>query len=454
MAVHIEPSIRRGWEEEGERIAPDLNAFTAALIIGADPRAAARVALGIAGAQARRRRVAVVDAVGELTPIEKLLPEDVAHGLVDILNHGVSLGRVAVPVDRAGNLFVIPSGAPPFDMDELFGSDRWPRLVSSFRDAGALLLVVAPAGSPALQNIVPHFDGVVLVGDVKAPAGAQLLAHARREAVREKRPARPGTHRTRPTQAPFWVAIAATVLAVVALGWWAVQSSRGPEGAATSSVTSAGAVTYGNAPDTAPVTGESTSDSVATSASADSAAAAAAAPGPPAPVANDAPVDTSAVVPFGVALAQYNDVTAALTRIAQEAARGIPASTYVPVYDANLRRQVFLVIAGAFHDRNDANALLRSLRRQRSLDRGQGHVIYAPFALLLRSGLTAEQGKSLLESYRIKGLPVYSLAQADGGISVYAGAFESAAEAEPLLKTFNDNGEQPRVVHRAGRPPQ
>ncbi|HEY9479719.1 MAG TPA: hypothetical protein VIP79_06500, partial [Gemmatimonadaceae bacterium] len=59
MAVHIEPAVRHIWEGEGERIAPDLGESSAALIVGPDSRAAARVALAIARIQARRRRVAV-----------------------------------------------------------------------------------------------------------------------------------------------------------------------------------------------------------------------------------------------------------------------------------------------------------------------------------------------------------------------------------------------------------
>lgn len=445
MAVHIEPMIRRGWEDEGERIALDLDESAAALITGRDPRAAARVALAIARVQARRRRVAVVDAVGDLAPIAKLLPEDAEHGLVDMLTHGVSLGRVAVPVDRAGNLFVIPSGAPPFDMDELCASDRWPQLAGSFRDAGALLLVVASANSQALQRITAHFDGAIIAGDGDAPPGARLLARARNEEAKEKLAARTPARRMNTPRAPFWVAIAATVLAVIALGWWAVQSSFDPNHAGTSSITSAGAVVDGNAPVAIEPGGVS---------SASAASVAASAPEQQSPPAEEAPIDPSTTVPFGVALSQYNNVTAALTRIAQEAARGIPASTYSPVYDANLGRQVYLVIAGAFHDSTDATALLRSMRRQRALERGQGHVIDAPFAVLVRAGLSAKEEDSLLTAYRLKGLPVYSLVQPDGGMSIYAGAFRSAADAKPLLDMFDANGERPRIVERAGRPAQ
>jgi hypothetical protein len=459
VAVHIEPSPRRSWEDEGERIAHDLAERSAVLIFGSDSRSAARLALAIGRIQARRRRAVVVDAVGELAPIEKLLPGGVTHGLVDLLQYGVSLGKVATSVDRAGNLFVIPSGAAPFDREELFASDSWPRLVSSIREAGALLLVIAPEDARGIDRIAPLFDGAVVVDDTAAPAGVPVLAHAHRDEARGtavKPLARSSARAATPTRAPFWVAIAATVLAVVALGWWAVQSSLGTD-PVTSSVTSAGAVVDGQSERT-PADAGSSGDSTATarrdstaSATADSVAPATAA----SPDSSAAyVVDSSATVPYGVALAQYNDVTAAITRIAQESARGIPASTYAPFYDPNLRRQVFLVIAGAFHDRGDANSLLRSLRRQRVLASGQGHVIDAPFAVLVRSGLGADEARSQLDAYRVKGMPVYSLIQPDGTVNIYAGAFRTAAEAEMLMKELDVDGAAPRIVQRAGRPAQ
>jgi cell division septation protein DedD len=245
------------------------------------------------------------------------------------------------------------------------------------------------------------------------------------------------------------------VLAVVALGWWAVQSSLGTD-PITSSTTSAGAVVDGQAerPSTAAdESGDSITESGRDAAAVAADSAASRADGSP-DSATAYVVDSSATVPYGVALAQYNDVTAALTRIAQESARGIPASTYAPFYDPNLRRQVFLVIAGAFHDRGDANSLLRSLRRQRVLASGQGHVIDAPFAILVRSRLSADEARSQLDAYRLKGMPVYSLVQPDGTVNIYAGAFRTSAEAETLSKELDVEGAALRIVRRAGRPAQ
>ena len=500
MDMHVDQPETQGWEGEGVLVAPDLDGFSSAIVLGTDTVAAAEVALGIGHAQARRRRVAVGDSVGELAPIEALVPTGAGvHGLVDMFAYGVSLGHVATAIDPARNLFVIPSGPAPIDPSELIESRHWERLVSGFHNTEALLLIVARNDSELLTHILPHFDGVVLVGEATAPASARVLAHAQMDGtesaarvteaerpalalVRTEGPAeedatgaRPShathathtthtTHTThpahparrahpaRPPRAPFWIAIAAAVLAMVALGWWAVQRQLHLD-TSTSAITSAGAVVdrasldpdgNGVAPQSAGTPGDP-----ATSATAGVASNLVATQ----PVADPA-AEARALSPFGIALEQLTSTTAATTRMERYAARGLPALTYVPIYDTNLRRRVFLVIGGAFNDSADAAALLRSLRREGVLGRSQGHVVNAPFALLVQKGVTPDQESSYLNGYRHKGLPVYTLVQSDGSMNIYAGAFESADAAEPLLKIFHENGEKPSVVQRAGRPRQ
>jgi hypothetical protein len=59
-----QPDTTTGLEAEGRRIATALDECGSAIVVGDDPAGAAEVALGIARAQARRRRVAVVDLIG------------------------------------------------------------------------------------------------------------------------------------------------------------------------------------------------------------------------------------------------------------------------------------------------------------------------------------------------------------------------------------------------------
>ncbi|MEP7086651.1 MAG: hypothetical protein ABI884_04900 [Gemmatimonadota bacterium] len=167
------------WEAEGNRHASALDACAGAVVIGERPSTAAEVALGIARVQARRRRVAVADTVGELGPLEDLVPMDAPYGLIDSFFYGVSLNKIAYTVDPAKNLIIFPSGAVPIDHEALLGSDRWVKLLEGFRAADGLLLIVAPAESSALSSLIQVMDGVVLVGNVAAAPGTRVLAHAR-----------------------------------------------------------------------------------------------------------------------------------------------------------------------------------------------------------------------------------------------------------------------------------
>ena len=167
------------WEAEGYQHASALDSCAGAVVIGENPSTAAEVALGIARVQARRRRVAVADTVGELGPLEDLVPMDAPYGLIDSFFYGVSLNKIAYTVDPAKNLIIFPSGASPIDHEALLSSDRWAKLLDGFRAAEGLLLIVAPAESSALSQIIEVMDGVVLVGNVAAAPGTRVLAHAR-----------------------------------------------------------------------------------------------------------------------------------------------------------------------------------------------------------------------------------------------------------------------------------
>jgi hypothetical protein len=127
------------------------------------------------------RRVAVGDLFGEAPPLQALVNEDDAHGIVDSFLFGVSLNRIARQVPDSGELFIMPSGTAPIDPDELFAHPRWKRLAAGFREVGALLVLVAPAEASHLKELVESTDGAIIVGDV-VPADiavAQSLAWLR-----------------------------------------------------------------------------------------------------------------------------------------------------------------------------------------------------------------------------------------------------------------------------------
>jgi SPOR domain len=538
------------WEAEGNRHATAFDACAGAVVIGEQPTVAAEVALGIARVQARRRRVAVADTVGELGPLEDLVPMDAPYGLVDSFFYGVSLNKIAYTVDPAKNLIIFPSGAVPIDHEALLGSDRWVKLLEAFRAADGLLLIVAPAESSALSSLIQVMDGVALVGNVAAAPGTRVLAHARlpiiparptppslspiasvsgsqpsraptatrtpfppppaytplsqapaapppapstqpqaaRTSVREDREpdavdrvradahasaseaqesvdesaegeshvvAEEGPALVPPwacdgepadsTHAPiggaktvtFWVAIVAGALVAAALLTWVTSSMRSRRGDADAFATrpdsAQGAAHVIAAP--APTALAPRRDS-ATRVTAATAAPAAAA-------------DTI-TAPFSVVLADVSSMTGANGELDQASGREFPAVTFSPYRRPN-GNMSYVVISGAFPDSAAADALLREVRAKKYRTAAAAHVVKLPYAVLIQKGVSQDQAPMFVHAYLSKGLPVYSLVQKDGTASLWAGAFRSVEQAEPLVTSFRANGDQPTVMIRTGR---
>ncbi|MEO6210004.1 MAG: hypothetical protein ABIQ10_07765 [Gemmatimonadaceae bacterium] len=571
------------WEAEGNRHAAALDACAGAVVIGERPSTAAEVALGIARVQARRRRVAVADTVGELGPLEDLVPMDAPYGLIDSFFYGVSLNKIAYTVDPAKNLIIFPSGAPPIDHEALLGSDRWVKLLDGFRAADGLLLIVAPAESSALSSLIQVMDGVVLVGNVAAAPGTRVLAHARLPVI----PARPtppsgaaissATSTRATTSIPTPVRSSASVStappaappALPALpaspppvppvphaeppvpprpsfhDWSAVQaipegsehdveddvedeaddvahSSRASRGLSAEveelpphervdervertpnpelvppwareeeftgpSVSRAGnakaisfwvAIVFGAFIAAALLTWLTTSmlsrndgtDSFAAKPdSAHPAAHVIAAPAPtalaapaPSPSTNPASIPhesalasaaasiDSAGSPYSVVLADVSTVTGANGELDQASARNFPVVTFAPYPRADGQLS-YVVIAGAFPDSVGADSLLRAVREKRYRNANAAHIVKLPYAVLVQKGVSQDQASMFVRAYLSKGLPVYPLLQPDGSATLFAGAFRTAEQAQPLVTSFKANGDQPTVTIRTGR---
>jgi len=150
------------WEAAGSRVAGTLDSASAVVVLGHDPIATASVALGIARAQASHRRVAVGDLIGDVPPLRELVTDDDPHGLTDAFLYGVSFNRIARQIDAIGNLHVLPSGSDQVVQEEILRNDRWRRLASGFHEAGALLLIAAPAAVPGVEDLIRMLDGVVV----------------------------------------------------------------------------------------------------------------------------------------------------------------------------------------------------------------------------------------------------------------------------------------------------
>jgi hypothetical protein len=436
------------WEQAGREAGPMLDGLHAVAVLGDDPEATALIALGMARSQARRRRVAIADLFGELAVFERLLTEPAEHGIVDSFAYGVSLTKIARPIDAAQNLFLLPSGAAPIDHATILGSDRWHRLASGFREVDALLIAVVPADAPSLPLLLEHFDGQLLAVDAEARKGHPTIGRVGPASEQEVTPrgARPddaittaspavakgtaGPHSARRTRRPVaqLAAAAAAILVIAAITAVLITPMRSSEpgqlpnpSAGNGGDVSAEHAGVAEPPDTLPLV----------------------------IVAN--PGDSATAAAYSVQLASHTGMASALHHVVSAGDRAVPAVTFSPVITGPSNARWYRVLAGAFHDTAQADSLLVQLRRRGSLEAEQGEVRYAPFSLLVERGVGREQASIYIRDYRDRSVPAYALLQPDGTANIYTGAFETPEQASLLLALLRERGEQPQVVYRIGR---
>ncbi|MEP6620826.1 MAG: hypothetical protein ABJE47_15985 [bacterium] len=454
------------WTERGRELEVMLEECHAVVIVGSDPVATSEVALGAARTQSHTRHVAIADLFGEAPPLQELVTNEDAHGIVDSFLFGVSLNKIAQYIPESGELFILPSGSAPIDYDEMFTHPRWRRLVAGFREVNALLLIVAPANAPKLPQLVSATDGAVIVGDV-VPAEvsvAQSLAWLRTKktaptAIAIEAPSVPvitgdsplvaSEARERPRRDRRRVAagvggLAVTAGLIAAAVWFAGRPFA-----------SAPKARVGKTPATAPVL-PLTPDSLArqkaeSTAKADSAAKASAAVAPPPvdsfPVLTAANAGDSAVAAsYAVRLEQTNTPSGAILDL-----RGryetVPAGTY----GFDLKNRFYLLVAGAYPTKAGAESLLVRLHTQKVLAPGAGSVVSLPFAFLVEADVPAADVASRLKLLAARGKPVYALRQPSGVAHLYFGAYENPQSAALAVPQVRDAGLTPMLVYRIGR---
>ncbi|MGI8508913.1 MAG: SPOR domain-containing protein [Gemmatimonadaceae bacterium] len=415
-----------GWERAGRRIAPMLGSYSAAVITSSDVLAAAHVAIGIGLAEAEHRRVAIADLVGEVEPIQSLVTSDDPHGISDSFTYGVSLNKIAQPIDTTGNLFVMPSGTGSVSDPAIFANSRWQRLANGFREVGALLIIVAPADAAGLKELIDQTDGVVLVGGTPLDLAPYINVLARVPAPSSGAP--PGETKK---ALPLWQ-IAALLLVLVAIVGSVLYFRNANEAAVASKRPAFGRPTV--AATTPPV--------------------GALAPVAPETLTVPPPVnvaDSAAASAYAVELGAWNapeDATDQVMRFRST----LPAAAISPVPTGANRETYYKVISGAFPTQPEAQALLDQLRYKGVVQDGLGTVVRTPYALLLDSA-AAGHTQRITAKYVRSRQTVYVLAQPNGSLKVYAGAFERPEDAASLLATLRAAQFNPTLVYRTGRTP-
>ena len=443
------------WNEEGRRIGATLDAFHAIVVVGTDPVATAETAVGIARVQAVHRRVALGDLLGEAPPIQALVQSDDPHGVVDSFLYGVSLSKIAQRVPDSGELFVMPTGIGPVDYEELFGNDRWRRLIAGFREVGALLVIAAPATAPMVHALVDVSDGAVIVGDV-VPAEvsvAQSLAW-----VRPRRGAAPPAGETakavgaadsaptdipvvreEPSRLPRVIAAVVALLLLAGVAYWGLGAYSQRRAAARATADSAAAVAAARVRVTDSIA-RLRRDSIAR----DSLERMGADSFPVYSPAN--PTDSAAAVGYSVLLSKYNTKSGAILDLFGRFAR-LPASTY----GMETPSRFYLLLAGAFPSRAAAESLLVRLRVQGMLARDFGSVDRYPLAFLVDSAVAPRDAPARLNRYHARGLPVYALRQPNGSARLFFGAYANPEQAALAVPQVREAGMRPLLMYRTGR---
>ena len=394
-----------------------IDGVSAVAVLGDDPVATGAVALGIGRVQALRRRVFILDLLGEGSPLADAEDEGVA-GVSDVIRYGVSLGHAARHLPDSPNLFLIPGGMESPLHPDVLVSSRWASLSEMVHRSGGLLLLAVPSRIPEIETLLGQLDGVLAVGETQAPAvGTRLLGEGKNAATM-RTPAVPASaigRAVRSSSRGPWV-IAASVAAL--LGSLAVPAVRQR---------------------VAPVFGLNSTSSDPTALVSSSLEA------PPDAV----PERLASNAAWSVELLFTNSEVDANARV-RALVDSIPATTFSSLAAATDSARWFRVVGGAFTDSASAESFLDLLRTRGSVAAGAGSVVQTPYAFVLDSAQDVSLAKIRVSAYHGRGIPAYALRDNVGVWRLYAGAFEKMDDAGPLKQRLDSLNIQSVLVVRTG----
>jgi hypothetical protein len=456
------------WEAQGRNAAPLLEKVNAVVIAASDPAIAASFALGVARVQGSVRRVAIADLVGEVAPLQALVTGEDSHGISDSFLYGVSLNKIAQPLEGSANVFLMPSGTEPVAIESVYNNDRWRKLAAGFQQVGALLIIVAVANAPGFAELCAYVGAVFPVGDPapSVPPGVTVIALPRptpRDVERVVKKAQKVGSEDAASRRYRLIAIAMATIGVsllVGILWPQIVArlpgglaQRLSFGTAHSVVTdstgtpadSAGksASTRVLASDTSAIGAAATAASTKT---ADSATAAASKDRIALVVAN--PADSAKSAAYAVYLGAASTPEEA---VSDPRVRALPAVSITPVVLSDDGVRWYRTLVGASNDEATAVALLARIRNAKLVGPTSGNIVRAPYSFLLEQGLAAGASADAIAKYATRGVWAYALKQADGKVTIFTGAHESVAQAAILAESLRTAGIAPVLVFRTGR---
>lgn len=450
------------WIAWAEQIAPTLDSVHATVVAAPDANIAAQVALTIARVQGANRRVAIADLVGEVEPLQALVSGDDPHGISDSFLYGVSLNKIARPIDTNGSVFLMPSGTESVANEAVYANERWRKLAAGFHQVGALLLVVAVPDAPGFAELCGYIGALLPIGDYRSPLprGVPLVVPLATASptVSQDTPAvevsddggesRGRTRRAREAAAQDSAArrrrLAAIVFILFALAL--LIGTMWPSIVAVLPAPIAGLFGPGTPDSTRAeplVKVPATIDSSALDSTRrlDDGASNA----PPATILAVAnPQDSAQAARFSIYFTSANTREAAMP---DERIRALPSVAMTPIDDGT--EQWFRLTIGAYTDRSEADALLRRMREEKLI--GSGTIVRVPYALRLEHGVAADMAHARIATYARRGILAYALRQSDGLATIYTGAFEAPRQATRLVDSLRTTGIEPVLVLRTGR---
>jgi hypothetical protein len=442
---------------------PTIVGLSAVAVVGSEPTLTGAAALDLARAEARHRRVTVVDLIGDAPPLRAVAATEDPHGVADCFVYGLSFSAVSRPTTVHPNVRIIPSGSEPIPYADALPSPRWDRLIEQARGKGGLIVFAVLISTPALSALTARVDCVVAApsrlrevleaDQVAATAASRSRLVDRRPVARIGPAARVAHLRSR---RPLAAALAAASVLLLLVAGWAVTRRR-----ASSDRAQTAQLPVDSAPsrtDTVTSTAQLGGGAAGTDAAAAAAGAKASDAAAVAPV---DPVDSSIAADFAVRIATYPSYIEALRALRQHPARQ-NAGTIAPVIPggalvaasggaAPARAPVYLLMAGAARAAGPLDSVAAKWPRQPGS--APSLVVRAPFALRLAVGVPTDSARRLAASWLARGVPAYVLVDPSGTSAVYAGAFDTTGETVTLATSLRAAGLDPVVAYRTGHVP-